>query len=736
MGTAYGFAIQVDSLGDRGAAGVTDGDYRYAFCTSLATGMGTGLGLRTLLGFPTEIASEADFNSLTTSVGGTSYELDPTHPIVAAAFFTPRKAKIAELDASITVGATSLKLVDDYGVGITNLAGYNILLEQEAIYLSSHSGGGVYTVIRGILNTVAVLHNTVAANTALDTEVYNCAEGPLIYGRSLTLVRYPLDSWTSRVTIWEGMIAQVSASASINVTADSYLASLQRKMIMRNRFVMKAFVDGELSRTSPPNSIVPSGAQGAIPGGGNPPSVPYDEFLISIGGKSGQRYKWSQTDRGTYNVRRTGAKRLTNSAVLASNSNGDQWEFFSTDPEAPDIKVGGVRFGGTPANAITAILQVLTSTAMGGNGSYDVGYEGHQALGSLLGCSIPVSRVDVVGIETFRDILGRRALVGNLNLGFESKEPVNVYGWIKPLLERFGALLTTDKDNKITIVRLSNWSTTIEPTVTSSDFLKEISQFRMLDTIFDELNVAYAYKMGLGTRSLKYVDAFTRSRYESTAQNSRSLDVSAVLDFETVTNIASAYFSLMRLPLPELEATLLADKSFYPGDVIDVTHPHVYDRDGSRGVSGAKYLISARKESLSDAQIQYRMVRVDTGRVGLIAPSAEYNAYTNSGGSGPYIFTLDTSVDYGSQQFVAGDLVGINNLELAVVDNGPYTIVSVSPTEIRVSPDPAPASSTGYLVLTDYITVEAASMLGRWVWISPGLIIGAAADEPYVWVII
>jgi len=135
-------------------------------------------------------------------------------------------------------------------------------------------------------------------------------------------------------------------------------------------------------------------------------------------------------------------------------------------------------------------------------------------------------------------------------------------------------------------------------------------------------------------------------------------------------------------------------------------------------------------------QIQYRMVRVDTGRVGLIAPSAEYNAYTNSGGSGPYIFTLDTSVDYGSQQFVAGDLVGINNLELAVVDNGPYTIVSVSPTEIRVSPDPAPASSTGYLVLTDYITVEAASMLGRWVWISPGLIIGAAADEPYVWVII
>jgi len=186
-----------------------------------------------------------------------------------------------------------------------------------------------------------------------------------------------------------------------------------------------------------------------------------------------------------------------------------------------------------------------------------------------------------------------------------------------------------------------------------------------------------------------------------------------------------------------LRCKLLRDKDFWPGQILKVTHPFIFDHDGTRGVTDAVYLVSARRSALGESAIWYELMRMDLGRQALIAPSGRISSYANGGGSGPFVLTMLTATDYGHEQFVLGDDIRLLNSDFTVDQAGPFTIVDVTANTLTVDIDiPGGASSGQWVTLRDYDEALASSV-GRhnWAWIADANSnLGAANDDAFTWV--
>ena len=142
--STYGLAILVESLGDRSQS-PPDTEYRYAWCTELASDMDPQLAFPVLRNIPNEISVSTDFVNSTATVGGMSFDLDGASTEVSKRFFVQRTVKISNLSVALNLTNTIVWLENDDGTADTTQAGKTIILGREAIYLATHAGGGEYT---------------------------------------------------------------------------------------------------------------------------------------------------------------------------------------------------------------------------------------------------------------------------------------------------------------------------------------------------------------------------------------------------------------------------------------------------------------------------------------------------------------------------------------------------------------------------------------------------------------
>ena len=735
--SVYGLAILVESLGDPSQT-ATDGEYRYAWCTERASDMDVDLSFPTLKRIPNEISVQTDFVKSEATVGGMTFELDGSASQVGPRFFVQRPEKISNLWIAVDSTSTIVWLVDDDGVtGDTTQAGKTIMLGREAIYLDTHGGGGQYTsCVRGALSTIATGHEVDATS---DVEIYDADSGPLLQDRQIEFVRYKLDDWLGRTTLWRGVLNDTSSTSVGNIAlhADSVLSLLQQREICTHLFRGPAGrvvtrnttenVSGAIQDIDAPSPPVAS--QGATPGQG-------DDFLISIEGKASIVGSWWSNFGDFFNVQASEDDLLIDSAPLPDSITGEMWEYFSTTDTAPAINTAGDRLGqmvgGTAQSAITCILQVLTTTVQGGNGFYDLGGD-REIVGRTLGVGIPADSIDIAGIESVRDQLGPDDIQRSLNLGMDGK-PVNVYAWISSILQPYGAVLTSGSEGKITIIRMLDWPTASTPSVTASDFIGEIKQRRNMRESVDTLDVEYHDRPGYGTKKLTYRDALHYERKFASSRNTRAFLAPGVSQRGAIARMASAYLERFRHPIPGLQCSLLRDKNYWPGQILKITHPFLYDTDGTRGVTDAIYMVTSRRDVLAHTTVWYEMLRLDLGRIGLISPAALVASYDNSD---PFVITVDTDIDYGHEQFIVDDDVQILDTTMDVQDPGPYTVTAVTPTTITVDADIG-AGAGDWIVLCEYDTA-AASTAGQqsWAWVADSAgTLGAANDDAFIWVTI
>jgi len=734
---SFGLAILIEGLGDRHLS-ATDSEYRYAFCTTAASDMVSGLYFEnTLVVYPSEISVTTDFVAGTSTIGGQSFQLDGMLEDVTSRLYRTRTEKISNLAGSTAAGIdvdateTEITLHNDDGSADTTQADKNIIIGREAFQTLDHQGSGLYEVRRAQFSTLGTAHNV---DVTSDTEVYLVDDGPILVDRAVELVRYDLDDWAGRITLWRGVINEITAPSltRIQITADSALSLLKKRNICTKLFkgdVKLQFGTGSIS-INVDQDTTPMVAQNATPGTG-------DNFLMSVNGESAIVASWFTLVDNKYTITGHAENILTDSAPMQTDVRGEFWEFLSTSPEAPDLDQAGNRFGHmagvTNPSAITACLQILCTTVHGNNGDYDLGGD-RPILGQTMGVGILEDLIDITGIEAVREQIGTDDEQRSLMLAFDG-EPVNVYDWISNVLKGFGAVLTTGDEGKITIVRLLDWPAADAPSVTEDDFVGEVRQSRGLRDAVDSLTIEYHNRPGLGPITVTFRDALHYERMIASSRNERMLPLHGVVDVKDADRIASAYLERFRHPIPAIQCKLLRDKDYWPGQILKLTHPMLYDTDGTRGITDGVFLVTGRRFAIRDSAIFYEMKRMDLGRIGLIGPSGLVSSYSNGGGGGPYVVTwADTSpVDVGQGSFGVGDDVQLRNSDMSVSDVGPYTVTAVTASTMTLSSDIG-ASSGEWVWLAKY---DLSVTHDEWAWIadSSGQL-GAANDDAFILVTI
>ena len=736
--STYGLAILIESLGDRSITGPSpsDGEYRYAWCTERAANQDTRLSFPVLRGLPSEISVTTDFIGAKSTIGGQNFALDGSNAAVGPRFWKYRTDKISNLSAGLTTaGSTTATLKNDDGTADTAQAGKTILIGREAIYLVSHSGGGVYVCERGVLSTTAEIHPVTATD---DTHVFDCDQGPLLQDMTVDLVRYSLEDWTDRKLLWQGVVRDIDSPAGgmLTVQVDSGISLLQKRKIWNTPATFRPILTEPIhdrSMVGTPKKYVWTDGTSTVP-----PVYEGPDSLLSIDGTAAGNTDVYSSTGGLYKARTP--RILPESAPADYSVETKVWEYLSTSPAAPPLNAAGDRFGqmasGSTSSAITAIFQVLTTTISGKNGNFDLGDPDRPHVGRNIGVGIPTSLIDMAGIAIMEDLLGGDARQDGLSLGFDGPG-VSVYEWIQDVLRPYGATLTVGADSKISIIRLLDWATASTPSINVGDFVGDIAQNRALSGTIDALEVEYNDRPGKGTLSVTYKDALHSARLFNSSKSSRSFVAPGITSLSRITLLASAYLQRFRASIPMLRCKLLRDKDFWPGQILKVTHPFIFDHDGTRGVTDAVYLVSARRSALGESAIWYELMRMDLGRQALIAPSGRISSYANGGGSGPFVLTMLTATDYGHEQFVLGDDIRLLNSDFTVDQAGPFTIVDVTANTLTVDIDiPGGASSGQWVTLRDYDEALASSV-GRhnWAWIADANSnLGAANDDAFTWV--
>lgn len=723
----FGLAILIESMGDRSLT-APDSEYRYAWCTNAASNMGAGLFFEALKILPTEIAVTVDFVASTSTIGGQSFTLDGANTAVGSRLYRTQSDKISTLDTTLTATTTTIAFNNDDETADTTLAGTTVIIGREAILVGTHAGAGSYTgCVRGTLSTTATKHGKTVTD---DKEVFNADHGPLLVDRGVELVRYPLDDWTARETLWLGVLRDITAPEghTISISADSTLALLQRRTICTHLFR----ADADFTETSAQGTHQPSPPV-ARQGSSN------NRMLVSIEGKAAATVKYFEfAGLDFYQVREYAGNALRDSAEIPEKPTGEIWEFFSTAPDAPDLNAAGDRLGmmagDDSPSGITAILQILTTTVQGNNGAYDIGGD-QDILGETIGAGIPVDLIDIEAIEAVREQLAGDDIQESLMLAFDG-QPVNVYEWISSILIGFSAVLTIGDQAKITIVRLQDWPEADTPSVTEKDFVGAIQQRRALTTPVDSLEVEYWDRPGKGPIRNTYRDALHFERLFAGSRNRRTITMHGMTDKAIVLKIASAYLERHRHPMPMMRCKLLRDRDYWPGQILKVTHPYIFNTDGSRGVTDGVFLVTARRSVLGESAIWYDLIRMDLGRIGLISPSGFASSYSNGGGGGPFVITWETTFDLGVELFVPGDDVQSLNSDMTVSSFvGPATVLAVTATTMTVDVDMGVVFGE-FITLMDYDEADDSSV-GRhdWAWIadSDGTL-GTAEDDAFTWV--
>ena len=778
--------IKIEGVGDVTASTATDKRTRFVtgrdFLDSPGVSDPDELYEDGLLYWPSEIGSSIDFISGRSTLSTHTFSLQMTDNLRSTLFRYKHTPFLAEhvTPGGVNATATAMTLSKS---GIANDT--VIYLRREAIRLVS-SVGYDYVVERGVLGTQAVPHGVQPRD---NVECYTTLR--VLEARQIELFRVdmaaPAIGAYDETLIWSGIVRRVYATGPQELTldADSVLGLLSLSKLMRNQWEGKVETWDESDQGTAIVSIkaksreVPSRNHiiDAISTGPESPA------LIQIKGEgAGVFAKAGRQDYRPYWVDDVYATEIRDVARLGlapelivgtEISPGTEcYEILSSSRQQPagnGLDPSDIHNLPLASNPAVLLLQILLSrkseilndsaqpviTPQVNHPTYDTG------LGNIA-ANIPASLVDVDAIEAwgtryFGDMAKFKDSEGLdcFHLGIDGKTE-STLSVVERILRPYSCVLTTGRTGKLRVVTIADAiSIGATNTITQADIITPPApgQDRMLESSVETIQSKYNLWPEFGGDSLEFRDMFNRDLLPDGWGDSPELDV-PIQSEPVVRALLERIINRFHLPIPVISIETLRTADFYPGDVVSVTHEHLFGNDGTKGLTDAACLVASRTEVLGDEghTIRYELLYVGFiyNRVGYIAPSAKITGYaTGAGGTstltllvnaftdaaqGPFARDCPDDVD-SSQPWQVGDEVQIVDQYGTVVHAG-VTISFVADDEITldVQPVPAPTTTAGQedIVRVASYDSSVATQKATWAFVADNVnTLGAANDDPY-----
>lgn len=750
MGSIY--AIKIESLGD-GTSSPAGSDKRYRFATRTPSWDDEGLYLPALRVYPESASVGFDPQLGDLQGGGATFELSRT-PYTEGAFMRSRWSVVAYLQAAISSSATSISLAN------TGLAGRTLVLEREALYLSSHSGGGVYVCSRGQLGTQARAHGAAAED---DTELYDADHGSALELREVVLVRVS-DAATATYTDEEVLRRYVLAPQGVDwngetrrivLQCDSAISLLRRRTILGSRAVWRLSSEVVSPGRAPilEYRTAPGQWSASVP---SPfPSATGDgRVVLSLGGKAAVIAPVSAigADEGSAYLSATLSQAVLwdGSVPIPQDPPQEAWEVLSTAPSAPsDADTPSTNTLPLSSDPLTLALQLLTSTVDGGNvesglTDYDLGI-------AQLDASIPASLVDVAGIEALRLELGALPQL-HLQLGMASPGPVELLPLLaQQVLRPFGLALTQTSTGRLTIVRAAadalGYGSTAAA-ITAADCRSKPRVRRNAPRAIDRVEVHYDARPGLQARVAAVSNVYAARRRLSGGSPAESLAAYGVQDEAVARGLGIDYVSRWHWPVPGIVVEVTASVEAWPGQLVTLTHPLLPGPDGSPGMDAGVCLVVAREDRWAQhrAALELWYVGALYARVAAWGPTATVASWS----SPTCTVEANVAVDADNARFASDaaafgallTLTGLSTLSLEIRDSdyallGYATLSGVSGNDLTLSYVSTAPAAGNLLTLADYATAQTAvqdAVFDHVAYLADANdTLGASSEEPHEW---
>lgn len=604
--------IKIATLGDgalEAAATLTDARYR------LATGVPPwdthDVYRDALASLPQSISTDVDWLEGKCTVSGLTARLLGTDEVYGW-LLRPAFARLTTLAAALDASTTTVVL------NASGLGGRTVTVGREAIRLGTTiTGTGPYSYLgstRGVLSTRAYPHGD---DNTDDTEVFAAGAAPLGL-LPVEVFRVPTTGgYADEEVIYRGVLASVRWSrGEVEAQIDSALGVVMESMICRDLFRARK------RRTS-----LYSGDPGSAPASDTPTTTALftdgDRAIVGTVKNAGGGIIYVGAANNAINPGFVAAWAGSTPVTPEGGSNelGDEiWQFFSTYYLAPAVNGAGDQLD---ANALTHLLQILTTTADGGNGAYDLGV-------AVLGVGIPEALIDVAQIERLRESRGAALELRTLHYPLDGR-PVAVSDLVGWLLRPFGLALIQGAGGLLQVRALEDgqggaYTLGVEALIEPPDLT-------WAGRPVDEVTISLAEIPGQGTVEQLFSDIFTRERNLSGTAAGLEIDARGVEDPSVARLLGIGWVSRWRWAIPVLRVVTTRALDAWPGDEVTVTLPAVPGRAGARGWTEEVCVVSSREVDLATGEHRYDLwwtsaVYNRTGRIGPAARVASYSAPT------------------------------------------------------------------------------------------------------------
>ena len=666
--------------------------------------------------WPGEVQLEADWTRGIASISGAEFRVvgaqaaSASDPKLGQLLYTQRPVSLGEITDAVTT-TTGTSITTDVTDG--SLTGTYLLLGREVIAFGTHGGSGVYTVTRAQRNTLGEKHPLDEVRKLYDADYP--ASGHVRH-RRIRLLKVPGDaaSYTDMEALWTGVVQGIAESipGTIEISADGLLGMLAQVSICRSPVRFK----GGANRTGITYYV--SGSSGRVP------VADSGALYLSTGD--------TVVGQVTYTENAAGSRVLGQFQVSGRSALGEDkkevWEVARTE--------GTSTYNALPLNKniFYRIIQHLTTTPGGGNGSYDVTTNSPGA--GVYGVGIPASLVDAARFAALARLFGEVAEQDHY-LSVDGK-PVKLGDHIASLLAPYGCCLV-ERGGKISVALFADVPQINPTTLVEADFYEAPTQVRVLDWGLDEIVASWNGAPGQEPT----VDTFTEGRAARLnvygGPGNIDLDLTGIRIRARVAALAGLILQRRANAPNRIGARLLrsAAESIQVGDVIPVTHPLLRTALGARGAVGARCLVESTRKDREKGDVSLELIdlsNIYTGTARVIAPSGIVGGWDNG--------TKTITLLSGSSGFASGDVYATDADSFAPcvgakisicsrrhVEAGTATVVSTGVNSIVVSGETTTPTAGQLIKVVEYDeggNTDATKLLYAWLADSSGEVDGDA----------
>lgn len=658
---------------------------------------------------------------------------------VREALLRPRHYKIGDIQSAISETGAIIAI----GSTATGYANTEVGCKRERIKLGSHLGAGVYGGCRRYIHgTPQTDHDP--DRYGEDTEVYLTQHA--IQGRKVTLYALPetATSLADEQEIWSGVLKECGYTdvTQVHIQCTGVMGLLTNARLLASSWCGEIVANGSsvhiVIQTAPSLDRLaprwPATLSSAATAGSDD-----DYILVRIKDSVFKAY-YGGGDQTT------GAQLVVNlfqplfgtEALTREDVNvGDvAREFIHASPDAPAIYAGGssgTQLGGSDGSFITVLLQVLTSTPYGTNGSDDTGLD--------FGVRLPASMLDRDGFLEVGYALGEDALLRRVFVGADDEAPLAldwIEGYTKAL--QMGFTLTDDGLLGMELFGDSPTEGTVEVSLTDSDLLDLVSVGAGIQDIIDVVEATYNRQPTGDDQSLD-TELLTRQQRTLGSKNKESLDLGGYDDLFKALRRARVFIERWARPNPIISFAVPLSTRIRPGITCQITSSQILGIDANgdlvEGVSGVRAVIQEEEIDLEGQARRYKGRLTSIGlKLGSIPPFAIVDSPPGSGTtwniksniaqpSSGGVFARD------SDQFRATDVLKHTDQYGQQIATG-LTLASTGTDQLVFTGTPGTAPVAGDIFVMDDYDRQSSDQQERWITVcdTSGLL-GTANDPAF-----